>query len=925
MDTQTLLKFCWSILKDCVIQIENEDSFNPLHYAANYNQVLEIAKIFLEKDIDIDIIIAYATSKEKIDLVFAIMNTLGTMSAKCGKYDLAMYSLKEHSKKIEKKIEARHPDLGSLYKYHQNLTEINQIINEAIRISVRFEIREPATPFVGRVQELKDLHMHLQNYGEILILQTATVTGQGGVGKSELAWKYISEHAKDYDHNLIKITADNYFTLVESFRKVAQRLGIKTEDENRKQKDVKEIVEEIYKFFTEKEKKSLFFFDNARKYQTIMETDEGLDKFLPTDYNKPNKPYVIITSSNQSWSESIAQISLKVFTEEEAIEFITEFLEDPEEDMKNLAEKVHHLPLALKQAVTCIRETNSLQLDISSSQKFTIKNYLERYDEFAKNLMGLNVDGYTETVLTTFSVSMNQIKKRNFGGLAEEILYILAYLLPDNIPAKGLFQILIADDKTLRDAVQLLHQYSMANFDGRVFNIHRVVQDVIKLQLQQRKEEENVLEKCLWLLAVHIRNKYKGEPYTAHAVTAWSQSKNYEQLVKRHPELPAQITDKLEESALYEETYLFGIDSINLLEKVLGPKNSYILPIMNTLGTVHTKFGKYDQAMHCFGKYLKNCKELLGDDHEDVLMIKNSIALTLKNLGHFDKALEYYEEVLLARKRILGDDHPDTSLTLHGIGLVYELQERFENAIEVFKNVAEKRKKNFSDDHPDVLDIENNIAGVLLGLGRAKILNGLNEEASELIKEALKSYKEVYEKQRRALGKHHPNALSTLHNIALCHHLLEEHDNNFQDVYADFDVNLLYIALSLKDVSFVDKYVNDHKSQIAVESNKSQIRNVIDKAYFRLGQDKDESGNLEIIIALLSTAIDESAEDALCRAVIDKSVDLVKYLLECRANPNEKNKGNKTALEISLEKLNEDPENEVLQAIYNMLISTKVI
>jgi CO dehydrogenase nickel-insertion accessory protein CooC1 len=77
-----------------------------------------------------------------------------------------------------------------------------------------------------------------------------SVTGLGGIGKSELARKYFSEHNKDYTDNVIWINADNYLTIAESFGRLAQdKLRISTTDENGKEKGIKLIVEDVYLFF----------------------------------------------------------------------------------------------------------------------------------------------------------------------------------------------------------------------------------------------------------------------------------------------------------------------------------------------------------------------------------------------------------------------------------------------------------------------------------------------------------------------------------------------------------------------------------------------------------------------------------------------------------------------------------------------------
>jgi hypothetical protein len=170
-------------------------------------------------------------------------------------------------------------------------------------------------------ERIRKLHKTLQDGGETVISQLTSVTGLGGIGKSELATKYIGEHSKDYDDKVIWINADNYLTIAESFRKLAQdKLGISTTDENGKGKEIKLIVADVYSFFAIRHGRSLYVIDNAGKHKAVREGEEaeGVDKFLPSG---PNKPHVLISSRDKEWGE-IKSLPLDVFTEEEAIEFM---------------------------------------------------------------------------------------------------------------------------------------------------------------------------------------------------------------------------------------------------------------------------------------------------------------------------------------------------------------------------------------------------------------------------------------------------------------------------------------------------------------------------------------------------------------------------------------------------------------------------
>jgi len=118
------------------------------------------------------------------------------------------------------------------------------------RIPIRFNTEDPVGSFIGRKKELQELHIGLQNERQSVISQMASVTGLGGIGKSELARKYISEYSNDYNGNIVWVNAESEATLVESFRRLAQdRLRISIKNVDGYEKDIKSIVEEVYVFF----------------------------------------------------------------------------------------------------------------------------------------------------------------------------------------------------------------------------------------------------------------------------------------------------------------------------------------------------------------------------------------------------------------------------------------------------------------------------------------------------------------------------------------------------------------------------------------------------------------------------------------------------------------------------------------------------
>jgi hypothetical protein len=193
---------------------------------------------------------------------------------------------------------------NSTVKAERDVTVIGQVINKIEKIemiqnngAIWFGIKEPVKSFTGREKELNERHELVKLNGELTVIsQMATVSGAGGIGKSELARKYAYIHREDFDKNIAWMNTETQESLRESFIMLAKDLRIPTTEEREgkeRNRDIKSIVKDVYKYFTNVS--SLFIFDNAEKYKDISE-------FLPSSFSlspDDKKPHVLITSRNK--------------------------------------------------------------------------------------------------------------------------------------------------------------------------------------------------------------------------------------------------------------------------------------------------------------------------------------------------------------------------------------------------------------------------------------------------------------------------------------------------------------------------------------------------------------------------------------------------------------------------------------------------
>ncbi|XP_077297906.1 uncharacterized protein LOC143919454 [Arctopsyche grandis] len=388
---------------------------------------------------------------------------------------------------------------------------------------VLFRLKKPVKLFTGRVAELSKIHKALNQRKTTIISQTASIVGLGGIGKTELSKMYAKEYDSYYS-NIIFIDSEKQDAILESFKELARHLKIDVKDEKDKERDMKVVVENIYRVFNETGK-TLMIFDNVEKYGDIK-------FFIFDDVSESNFIYTLINSRRQDWEVGdkgeIEVIRLNIFSDEEAMNFLEDALvNEYKEDLVTLMKLLENFPLGLKQAVGYIQQQNSKKRKV---RNFTVNDYLILYREQKEKILneGFNKtdDIYNQTVTTTWTITLQNIEENeDCGKLAISIFEIMGYLSPDHIPIEQIFTILEEDVNLIWDAVELLELYSMISIDvNRMANIHRLVQEVTRMKLRQNKNEEVVLKCSLKLL--------ENLELEEHIVSVWEHSSDFPGLVK---------------------------------------------------------------------------------------------------------------------------------------------------------------------------------------------------------------------------------------------------------------------------------------------------------------------------------------------------------------------------------------------------------
>jgi len=502
--------------------------------------------------------------------------------------------------------------------YNLNANSPTNIVKIQTNKSLLYSLPPRNNKFTGRGSAFKEIRKHL-NKSNIGII-TQSITGAGGIGKTQLATEYAYRaiENKVYD-SILWVTAETSNSINNVYNEFADKLKINVHGLKpiEKRKIIHTALLEQYKV-----NKILFVLDNVPKKEDIQEYLAALHKQWPIE----TKPHILITSRSQHWVEN--SLILDIFTPNEAKVYAKKYLpNETEQDINNLANNLHFFPLALGQAIGYIK------------QHTNINDYLELYESKQQQHLDLvpeDTNQYNETLWRILSVALLKLT-----NTAKEILYISSYLEPDNIQLK-LFSDLSIEIKS--NAIQELRDYSLItlNKDVKSFKIHRLIQEVIRLTIKENTK---------WINKATKMAKKNQKGFDEKNRSSWAISRSWLSHITSLSQYMQQNLDKAHllydygKIACYFGLYTLAreyyLEVIKLKENhYKNPRHIELSDTLSELGNIENKFGNYADAKDFLQRSLA-IQEAHYQDKNDI-----RIAFTLEGLGDVEDSLG---NVVLAR------------------------------------------------------------------------------------------------------------------------------------------------------------------------------------------------------------------------------------------------------------------------------------
>jgi tetratricopeptide (TPR) repeat protein len=600
---------------------------------------------------------------------------------------------------------------------------------------VRFNLPAVAASFTGREEELDALDDALGVADRAVITQT--ITGLGGVGKSQLAARYVQQRADGYDI-VAWIRAEDGG--IADLSALAGKLGASVEGLSPSVRAQIALV---------------WLCAGAQRWLLVLDNVERPEQL---EYCRPRtgSGRVLVTSRDRTLRQFGPVLSVDVFDENTATTYLTDRADRPgdERAARELAGALGCLPLALSHAAAYCQSGTSFSDYLDLLGELPARELFDSHSELS----------YAQTVASTWKTSTQAVSKD--AALATNVLEMAAHLGPDAIP-KSLFSVLVDAEtalgrKRLMDAFNALARFSLATIDDDSVSVHRLLQKVVRDDATARGDQTGLLHSLAALAG--------GFPDDVRLPAAWPLC---EQLVAhafaladscRQPgdagppliNLLNRACDYLYRAKPGRRGLALAQRTVVHAERIVGGAHAVTLTTRNNLARAYNDVGRTSEAIALFEPLLADCERTLGAQHPETLRTSNNLAFAYHDAGRTSEAIALFEPLLADCERILGAKHPDTLTTCHSLARTYRDSGRTVEAIALFEPLLADRQRLLGAEHPDTLTTRNNLALAYRDAGRTG--------------DAIAILEPLLADRERLLGAEHPDTLGARNNLALAYH-----------------------------------------------------------------------------------------------------------------------------------------------------------
>ncbi|MEH2332138.1 tetratricopeptide repeat protein [Nostoc sp.] len=593
--------------------------------------------------------------------------------------------------------------------------------------------------FVGREEELQNLHQLLQDNKQVAI---AAIAGMGGVGKTELALQYAIQQRETYNGGLCWLVAKTGDVGIQVVQFARTQLDLNPPEDF----DVLAQVQYCWRLWREGD--VLLVLDDVSDYEQVK-------PYLPSSSSR----FKVLMTTRQNLGR-IPQLSLDVLQPEAALELLRSLLKETPERIERelvianqLCEWLGYLPLGVELLGRYLARKQDLSL-VEMLRRLENK----RLDERSLSKFKSEADMTAQRgVLAAFELSWQELEDHD-----KQLGCLLSLFAAAPIPWNLMEQCLIEDAEDLEEIRDdsLLNLHLLQRKGEGVYQLHPLLRQFFQYKctdLEKAKELKRSV--CRVMVAVtkdipetptldQITDVTPAIPHLAEV------AKNLIQYISNDDLIWAFTSNArfYDGQGLYNQALPWYEQCLKVTKKRLGEEHPDVAQSLNNLATLYQSQGRYSQAEPLFIQALALRRQLLGEEHPDVAQSLNNLANLYNSQGRYSEAEPLFIQALALYRKLLGEEHPDVAQSLNNLAFLYDSQGRYSEAEPLHIQALALRRKLLGEGHPDVAQSLNNLAGLYHSQGRYS-------EAEPLYIQALALY-------RKLLGEEHPSVAQSLNNLA---------------------------------------------------------------------------------------------------------------------------------------------------------------
>jgi hypothetical protein len=461
----------------------------------------------------------------------------------------------------------------------------------------------------------------------------------------------------------------------------------------------------------------LLIFDNAEHPQDI------------ADYRPDGPGHVLITSRSPGWGALGGRLEVDVLARAETIALLRARIPTLGEELAaQLAVELGDLPLAAAQAAGYLEQTDLPPAD-----------YLRRFRAHRASLLARgDVVGYHSRIDTTWALSLERLHDGDPAAVA--LLELAAFLAPDPIPLSlvgghaklldGPLRATAVDPDALADTVGALVGYSLARRHPGGFQVHRLLQAVVRHRLAPDRQQAAAQQVVALLVAA-----YPGDPEDPAGWAGWAELAPHvlatapladHSLAGRHLAL-----DTIRYLHAHGDSKAGRAIAQQLLDRwreVLGPDHPDTLTAASTLTLILFSVGEEEPGRALGEDTLERCRWMLGPDHTTTLWTGAALVGAFASVGEAERAHTLGQDTLHRCRRVLGPDHLATLFAAAGLTAALAQLGAAERARALGQDTLQLSRRVLGPDHVTSLGAAVALTGALLQVGEVESARTLGQD-----------------------------------------------------------------------------------------------------------------------------------------------------------------------------------------------------